>query len=425
MLHSLNPDANSECDLKKYCHINTNETDDRFVGIRIDTDSATVCFPIGYDLPTDDAQIRKDIRLLIHILAEFVAKDGHIHSSNSESPLHSVDFPINAYMTVIEYYLSANGKYYTETDLTYKSTTNGSINWPRTIKNQTPFIQNKDGFNSFAFTSFTVRLPKLNDTNIITQINKFCVYNAFTYLGWLYASHMPEKPKSHPDVKTSITVIKNKLSALNDDKKKSLFKAMYDMLCYLNKQTSKKQICFGTENFEIIWEKLIDRAFGVKNKDCFLPKSRWLLDYGYYKEKHPLMPDTVMVLDGKYYVLDAKYYKYGLTGSPDHLPNGTSINKQITYGEYLEKYKGISEDSIFNAFIMPFNMAANIFEINEPIGNIGEAIGCWRHNKKYYERIQGIVLDIRHLMYCYSNKSVKEKIALAECIEKVTIRSKI
>ena len=34
-------------------------------------------------------------------------------------------------------------------------------------------------------------------------------------------------------------------------------------------------------------------------------------------------------------------YKYGWTGIPEHLPNGSSINKQITYGEYLEKYKGM------------------------------------------------------------------------------------
>ena len=64
------------------------------------------------------------------------------------------------------------------------------------------------------------------------------------------------------------------------------------------------------------------------------------------------MPDTIMIYNGKYYVLDAKCYKYGWTGIPDHLPNGSSINKQITYGEYLEKHKGINADSVFNAFIM-------------------------------------------------------------------------
>ena len=116
---------------------------------------------------------------------------------------------------------------------------------------------------------------------------------------------------------------------------------------------------------------------------------------------------------------------YGWTGIPDHLPNGSSINKQITYGEYLEKYKGVDTDSLFNAFIMPYNMAKNHFKLTSVVGNIGEAVGDWRYNKKYYERIQGIVMDTRYLMYHYSGKPTKEKIALAECIEAVLGRNEI
>lgn len=131
------------------------------------------------------------------------------------------------------------------------------------------------------------------------------------------------------------------------------------------------------------------------------------------------MPDTIMIYNGKYYILDAKYYKYGWTGNPAHLPNGSSINKQITYGEYLEKYKNVDTDSLFNAFIMPYNMAKNHFKLTSVVGNIGEAVGDWRYNKKYYERIQGIVMDTRYLMYHYSGNTMKEKIVLAECIEVV------
>lgn len=137
------------------------------------------------------------------------------------------------------------------------------------------------------------------------------------------------------------------------------------------------------------------------------------------------MPDTIMIYNDKYYILDAKCYKYGWTGIPDHLPNGSSINKQITYGEYLEKYKGVNPNSLFNAFIMPYNMAKNHFNLTSVVGNIGEAVGDWRFNKKYYERIQGIVMDTRYLMYHYSGKPMKEKVALAECIEAVLERKEI
>lgn len=37
------------------------------------------------------------------------------------------------------------------------------------------------------------------------------------------------------------------------------------------------------------------------------------------------------------YVLNAtKFYRYGWTDSSEYLTNGTDINKQITYGGYLE-----------------------------------------------------------------------------------------
>ena len=226
-------------------------------------------------------------------------------------------------------------------------------------------------------------------------------------------------------MKTSIAILNAKLGNTNDDKKRNLFQAMKDMLQYMDEKTSEKQFYFGTDNFDYVWEKLIDRAFGEKDKEKYFPRSRWLLDYGKYKEKRPLMPDTIMIYNGKYYILDAKCYKYGWTGIPDHLPNGSSINKQITYGEYLEKYKGVDTNSLFNAFIMPYNMDKNYFKLTSVIGNIGEAVGDWRENKKYYERIQGIVMDTRYLMYHYTGNPVKEKVALADCIEAVLKRKEV
>ena len=92
---------------------------------------------------------------------------------------------------------------------------------------------------------------------------------------------------------------------------------------------------------------------------------------------------------------------------------------------YLEKYKGVDTGSLFNAFIMPYNMADNPFKLTSFVGNIGEAVGDWRYNRKYYERIQGVVMDTRYLMYHYSGKPIKEKVALAECIEAVLGRAAI
>ena len=417
--------AMTDDDITKHCHVNSNEDGDRFVGIKADSDNAMVYFPIGYQLPKEDGEIRKDIKHLIQVLSEFTTSEDRLLAINKFAAPQTVDFSINAYKKVIEYYFEKGGKYYTEVDPIYKTASKGKQNWTRTVRDQVPLVQQKNGVSSFIYTEFTVKDVTPNDTKIITQINRFCVYEAFKKLGWLYVPYMPENPGPHPDSKTSIAILNMKLGNTNDDKKRMLFQAMKDMLEYMDEKTSDRQFYFGTDNFDHVWEKLIDRAFGERDKENFFPRSRWLLDYGKYKEKRPLMPDTIMIYNDKYYVLDAKCYKYGWTGIPDHLPDGSSINKQITYGEYLERHKGIENDSLFNAFIMPFNMAKNYFEINDFVGNIGEAVGDWRDNKKNYERIQGIVMDTRHLMYHYSGKPMKEKIALAECIEAVLGRDEV
>ena len=315
-------------DIKSHCHVNTNEDGDRFVGIKADSDDAMVYFPIGYQLPETDAAIRTDIKHLIQVLSEFTTRDDRLLAVNKFAAPQSVDFPINAYTSVIEYYFAIGGKYYVETEQTYKTAPTGKQDWARTARKQMPLVQNKNGISSFIFTQFEVRSSTPNDTKLITQINRFCVYEAFKRLGWLYVPYMPEDPGPHPDVKTSIAIVRAKLYATNDDKKKSLFQGMKDMLEYIDEKTSDKQFYFGTDDFDHVWEKLIDRAFGEWDKEKHFPRSRWLLDYGKYKEKHPLMPDTIMIYNGKYYILDAKCYKYGRTGIPDHLPNGSSINKQ-------------------------------------------------------------------------------------------------
>ena len=62
-------------DITKHCHVNTNEDGDRFVGIKADSDNVMVYFPIGYQLPETDAEIRTDIKYLIQVLSEFTTKE--------------------------------------------------------------------------------------------------------------------------------------------------------------------------------------------------------------------------------------------------------------------------------------------------------------------------------------------------------------
>lgn len=47
--------------LKLRCHINENGDGDRFVGIKADSENAMVYFPMGYQLPESEEDIRQDM----------------------------------------------------------------------------------------------------------------------------------------------------------------------------------------------------------------------------------------------------------------------------------------------------------------------------------------------------------------------------
>lgn len=67
-----------------------------------------VYFPVGYQLPETDQEIRRDILHLISVLAEFTDKSDRVLAMKKFEAPQSVDFPINAYMEVINYYLEQN-----------------------------------------------------------------------------------------------------------------------------------------------------------------------------------------------------------------------------------------------------------------------------------------------------------------------------
>ena len=93
------------------------------------------------------------------------------------------------------------------------------------------------------------------------------------------------------------------------------------------------------------------------------------------------------------YVIDAKFYKFGVSGNPADLPESSSINKQITYGEYIATQEWFRERygddvPVYNAFLMPYSALDNRFGTNDIFVNIGEATGDWKISGHKYERIQ-------------------------------------
>lgn len=404
--------------LKARCHVNKNGDGDRFVGVKADTNNAMVFFPMGYRLPEGEDEIREDILKLIEVISTFNDSKDRLLAINQFEAHQSVNFPVNAYMNIIRYFLE-QGDYYKEREQIRKTADCGKIDFPTSLRKNVKFFQ-EDG--SPFFDKYTVKGSRPNENNFITQIHKYCVYEAFTTLGWLFTPHLPENPHIRLEQEKFLFTLKKKLGVTHNDKDKLLFQAMIQMLEYLDSDNQNRQYYFGTDRFEYVWEKLIDEVFGIRGKEEFFPRTKWALKFNKNRDNHALEPDSIMLCDDKIYVLDAKYYRYGVTGEPKHLPESSSINKQITYAEYIDTCRELKDKygnlPIYNAFLMPFNKGENPFNItDEYFLNIGEATGDWKDNSKLYERVQGIVIDIRFLMTHYSGSHKSKIRKLAKVID--------
>lgn len=400
--------------LKVRCHVNKNGDGDRFVGVKADTNNAMVFFPMGYRLPDSEEDIREDILKLIEIISTFNDSKDKLLAMDEFAAPQSVNFPVNAYMNIIRYFLEQSD-YYKEREQIRKTADRGKIDFPASLRKNVKFFQ-EDG--SPFFDRYTVKGSSPNEKNLITQIHKYCVYEAFSTMGWLFTPHLPADPHIALEPERFLFALRKKLGVTHNDKDKLLFQAMIQMLEYLDSENDNKQYYFGTDRFEYVWERLIDEVFGIRGKEEFFPRTKWNLKFNANKDNHALEPDSIMMCDDKIYVLDAKYYRYGVTGEPRHLPESSSINKQITYGEYIDNCQALKDKygelPIFNAFLMPFNRCKNPFHVfDDYFLNIEEATGEWKNDAKMYEHVQGIVIDIRFLMnnYTGSHRSKIRKLA--------------
>ncbi|NFI53317.1 LlaJI family restriction endonuclease [Clostridium sp. ZBS3] len=402
-------------DIRDKCFVNTNYDNDTFVGIKCINGNISINFPLGFNISGDNTELRKDIILLISTLAANT-KRKQSEILGQIRKYEETDFPIQAYMFIIsDYYVRG---YYKEREVQHAVSKNGKINWNRTIKTQKPYVQG----NEVYYLDFVTKKNTINENELITLVHEYCVYNSFEKIGWLFTKNMPAKPKIKFNRKLFISVIKDKISCTFNDRNRVLFNNMLAIINYKGDAHASKNYKYGTYRFEYVWEKMIDKVFGIENKSDYFPKTIWTIK----NKKHnnaSLEPDTIMLLNNNVYVIDAKYYKYGETGKPSDLPESTSINKQITYGEYIseeEKFRKIHGENmrVYNSFIMPFNAQKRRYSTENEFLYIGEAISSWKKNNKSYERIQGILVDIKYLMKINVRQEESAIYKLAEIIDK-------
>lgn len=397
--------------LKEHCFINTNIKEDKFVGLKVEGSDYQIHFPLGFQLSDNDEDVRHDIMLLLSILARYTDKTESDDLKNSIKD-YSKREVLMSYIYIIQDFLSRG--YYKEQVAEYASSKVGKIDWSRTIKNKCPAIIKDNLF----YLEFITKKKIVSETDIITLIHMYCVFRSFFMIGWLFTNYIPLEPQIEFDKAWFSNVISRKLANTFNDQNKELFKSMLNIILDESEYgLDVKGFTFGTTKFEYIWQCLVDSVFGIENKSSYFPRTYWKLLENEKRINYPLMPDTIMLHDGNIYILDAKYYQYGYTRNIKDLPGSDSINKQITYGEYIAKNK-INKNSstkIYNAFIMPFS--AYRWQTGMKV-YIGEAFGNWKNGDNEYEKVKGIMIDVKYLMEISGMRNVRAINELASLIKK-------
>jgi len=378
---------------KTICYEISKERHD-FVGLSFQEDTISINFPIGYNIPSEENEVKKSILDFIEVIS-LTKKISATSFGQMES---KVEIPLDSYVWFIKDYL-INGIYQNQTIKTIQSST-GKINWKKTLKTK-PYFSNETIFYLNPFVE-----KKRFEKNILTEIYEYCLGISTKEAGWLFhIKPMPYKEKSYIDY--YLQVLMAELSCSYQDYKKELIEHCIRILKQETKAFSSTMPReYGTKEFEYAWEKMINKIYGNIDIRLISQESIYHLENEVIKMPS-IKPDAIRKEKDELFVLDAKYYKYGISKNKKDLPGTYSINKQIMYGKYLKS----NDNVVYSAFLLPFHSE------NEPICYIGYAENEETTMlKEEYEKIAILLIDTNYVIECYLQK---REIEVEELIQNI------
>lgn len=436
---------------------------DEFVGIRCDgkqEGGLSILFPLGYFASDEELrglpeeELRECVVNLFDLLSDSRLtglQNSSIETLDAVEPEKS-SFPMQAYLFILRDYMDRG--YFCEREVENQQGANGKINWGRTIKQTQPVLC--DG--NVVYLNPIARKTNSNEDGLITLVHKFCVHEAASKIGFIFGVEVDNENPLDFDAEMFRSALLQKLSRTFNDHDSMLFRNMLSMVEYLEKGLTEdfstpKDFYFGVNKFDGVWEKMVDGIFGtVVNKTEYDPHLKFVASnvasnvagnaadkaecVGQTLEsdgdtgeslRSTLRPDTIMALDGSVFILDSKYYKFGIKNSTQFLPGAESVCKQMAYAEYVENHMGIAPENIFNAFVMPYH-AENA---SLPFGmeNRGFIYGDWKvvskkgdaekkdvREKRPYHYIACNCLDMKSVMRSYHRNEIAQ-FRLAEVVK--------
>lgn len=367
-----------------------------FVGLKI-TDAIEIYLPHGLEI--DESKKFEDVKKMLQI----IKKTKNYYQDNVEiidSMKIKEDFPLFDYLWIILDYIS-NG-IYKRTNKILDKTQKGKIVWKKTIQMNSFFTE--DGL----FLKDIYKSINKSSINLISNIHIFCINIAYDICSWYFGElYIPDNNLNQINISYFIHLIKSIYSQTFNDREKRLLKTMLVILSdYGGKESNHSIMEYGTYNYAFIWESMVHKVFNNVDIERYYPKAFYEINgIDHFIVKSRLRPDSMIVKDDFSCVIDSKYYRFGCTRDINHLPPISDIQKQISYGKYINNLflkKGISI-KLNNSFIIPFKSTENSM-INIGIAGI-ELNDSTRYSS--YEKINIILADTNYIIESYFNNNEK------------------
>ena len=371
-----------------------------FVGLKINENNVELYVPRVFR--EEEENIKRDRLLFLKSLA--LAKTFDKQELKNGNDVNDNVWPIDSYLWIILDFLD-NGYYYNR-DKVYARSNSGKIDWKRTLK-QTPIYS--DG-NIIYDKMIISKITATND--IVAQTYRLCLKQSIDRIGWLFEYEFYVEIQQRFSIPEMINAIRNELNQTFDDIKKLRYNHLLKILKCTEGNKMISSVCsYGITNYYYVFETMVDSLFdGISiNKSKYNPSGHWHLNGGIDGEASKLRPDTILKRNNNTYILDAKMYQYGCTHDINDLPDTQSLQKQITYGDFV--HNSIGDENIRNAFILPYNKDLGVFKndsnllrySNDNLVYFGYADVDWRDDKvaQDYDYIYTFGIDFNYLLRNY------------------------
>lgn len=379
-----------------------------FIGIKGSKDGIKVYVPSTFEISILDSELQRDI---INFLKSIeLAKRADLDTEENIDNVGEI-WPVNSYIWLLKDYI--NNRNRPKDNMDFSSKFNGTIDWVRTMKRVPMLIDNQVIFNEFISKNVSSQKDK------IYEIYLLCIKISYDRIGWLYSHRINIEGINRSDITKFRTVIKHEMNNTFVDIERVRLTHMLKVVEGLNQNSYiTSNFVYGVNNYYRSFEIMLDNLLGnvsATEKKKFYPDACWYLYTGLTLPSSRLRPDTIFRKGNYIYIIDAKMYEYGSSRKGKHLPSTTSLQKQITYSDFVVE-KIDNKALVRNIFILPYNKTEWIDDkiselkiIND--GNFayfGKGKVSWFNNLLLHKNVFGFFIDFNYLISM--NMSIDNKV---------------